>query len=80
MKKLLRKLSQMFEADALDLNDLTYFMDKEMDVELAKGGNDHFHVMYAIGGSHDVATSCPLARQRRLRECTKMVYLKGGMS
>lgn len=77
MKRLLRKLSRMFEKDVLDLNDVQYFMDKEWDASLAKGGQDGFHVMYAIGGSH-VATDCPLAAKRRLRECTKMVYLKGG--
>lgn len=63
--------------DDLDLNNLTYFMDKDMDQYMSRRGLDQAHTMYIIGGSH-VATSCPLARRRRLRECTKMVDLKGG--
>lgn len=76
---MLKKLWQwLTRPDDYDLNDVSYFMDKEQDVYFAQRGMDDAQVMYAIGGSH-VATDCPLARRRRLRECTKMVYLKGGL-
>ena len=74
LKKLLQWLTK---TDDLDLNDVSYFMDKEQDVYFAQRGMDDAHTMYAIGGSH-VATNCPLARHRRLRQCSKMVYLKEG--
>ena len=74
---MLKKLWQWLKGYDVYLDDYGYFMDKDMDQFMSRRGLDHAHTMYIIGGSH-VATDCPLARRRRLLECTKMVYLKGG--
>jgi len=76
-KMLLWLTHRLEEHREIDLNNLEYFMNKEMDWFMTRQCLDHAHTMYIVGGSH-VATSCPLARHRRLRECTKMVYLKEG--